>query len=66
VVLLWAIRMIHPDRFEWKSKTFDLLTAAPMVRSMLERGKHPDQVSAAWNEGLEAFKKVRQKYLLYP
>ncbi|MGB5874573.1 MAG: DUF1343 domain-containing protein [Bacteroidota bacterium] len=66
IVLLWAIRMIHPERLEWKGKTFDLLAGTTIVRSMLERGRTPDQVIASWHESLQAFKEVRQKYLLYP
>jgi uncharacterized protein YbbC (DUF1343 family) len=58
--------MIHPERLEWKGRTFDLLAGTTIVRSMLERGRTPDQVIASWNESLQAFKEVRQKYLLYP
>jgi len=66
IVLLWAILMVHPDRLEWKENRFDRLAGTTTVRSMLERGRDPDQVIDSWNERLRAFEEVRKKYLLYP
>jgi uncharacterized protein YbbC (DUF1343 family) len=64
--LLWAMKMIHPERFEWRERTMDRLCGTPMVRRLLDEGMSPDEIIARWKPGLEEFKVVRTKYLLYP
>ncbi|MDI6784673.1 MAG: DUF1343 domain-containing protein [bacterium] len=46
-------------------KMFYQAIGSDSVQKMLEQGKSAEEIIASWQEGLEAFKKVREKYLLY-
>ncbi len=63
--LLWEIKKNHPDKFEWKGKSFDRLCGTPEVRLMLNAGKTPEEIISSWQKDLNNFKKIRSKYLLY-
>ncbi len=65
VTIVWAIRKLYPGRFKFIPSYFDLLAGTTEVRTMLEEGKTPSEVSASWKAGLEGFEKLREKYLLY-
>lgn len=53
-----------------KSKFFNAfftkLAGTPELQKQIEQGLSEQEIKATWTEGLEAFKKVREKYLLYP
>ncbi len=65
ITIVWAIRKLYPDKFKFIPSYFDLLAGTTTVRTMLEEGKTPSEISASWKEGLERFEKLREKYLLY-
>lgn len=46
--------------------TFDRLAGSNMLRNQIMAGLNEDQIRKSWQPGLEAFKKIRAKYLLYP
>ncbi|MDG2332445.1 MAG: DUF1343 domain-containing protein [Flavobacteriales bacterium] len=54
------------EHFFRKDGFFRLLTGDVSVRKMIEEGHTADAIVKTWNEELDAFKKVRSKYLLYP
>jgi uncharacterized protein YbbC (DUF1343 family) len=58
-----ALEKLYPDKFE-AIKTLDLLGNAGTARQ-LAAGADPETIVASWNKDLEAFRKVRAKYLLY-
>ncbi|MCF3129937.1 exo-beta-N-acetylmuramidase NamZ family protein [Streptomyces olivochromogenes] len=52
--------------FGWRSDNWiDKLTGSTRVRTMIDAGAGTDEVVAAWQEELTAFRRIRTKYLLY-
>ncbi|MFF3979935.1 exo-beta-N-acetylmuramidase NamZ family protein [Streptomyces sp. NPDC055808] len=52
--------------FAWRSDHWiDKLTGSALVRTMIDAGATTDEVVAAWQPGLEAFRTVRREYLMY-
>ncbi|UQS28846.1 DUF1343 domain-containing protein [Streptomyces fradiae] len=52
--------------FAWRADHWiDKLTGSATVRTMVDAGAGPDEVAAAWQRDLEAFRAVRGEYLLY-
>ncbi|MFF8537727.1 exo-beta-N-acetylmuramidase NamZ domain-containing protein [Streptomyces sp. SAS_267] len=52
--------------FAWRSDNWiDKLTGSTLVRTMIDAGAGTDDVVAAWQDELEAFRRVRKHYLLY-
>ncbi|CAM5345979.1 DUF1343 domain-containing protein [Streptomyces xanthochromogenes] len=52
--------------FAWRSDHWiDKLTGSALVRTMIDAGATADEVVAAWQPGLEAFRTVRRKHLMY-
>ncbi|MGW7613529.1 exo-beta-N-acetylmuramidase NamZ family protein [Streptomyces sp. NPDC054766] len=52
--------------FAWRSDNWiDKLTGSTLVRTMIDAGAGTDEVVAAWQDELEAFRAVRKHYLIY-
>ncbi|MYW67732.1 DUF1343 domain-containing protein [Streptomyces sp. SID8379] len=52
--------------FAWRSDNWiDKLTGSTQVRTMIDAGASTDEVVAAWQKELAAFRDVRRKYLMY-
>jgi uncharacterized protein YbbC (DUF1343 family) len=52
--------------FAWRSDNWiDKLTGSAQVRMTIDSGATADEVVAAWQGELAAFRRVRGKYLLY-
>ncbi|MGW3913901.1 exo-beta-N-acetylmuramidase NamZ family protein [Streptomyces sp. NPDC005070] len=52
--------------FAWRSDNWiDKLTGSTLVRTMIDAGAGTDEVVAAWQDELEAFRTVRKHYLSY-
>ncbi|MEU9099081.1 DUF1343 domain-containing protein [Streptomyces sp. NPDC048361] len=52
--------------FAWRADHWiDKLTGSALVRTMVDAGAGTDEIVAAWQPGLAAFRTVRAKYLLY-
>jgi uncharacterized protein YbbC (DUF1343 family) len=45
---------------------FDLLAGTKDLRFQIVRGMSEDEIRASWQTELNAYKKIRAKYLLYP
>lgn len=65
VAMLWAVHTLHPDRIVWNDAVLDRLTATPRLKTMLQAGKTPSQIAAAWSSELKAFQARSKPYLLY-
>ena len=63
--LYGTIHMIDKDDFFLKNLFFDKLAGGPQLRRQIVAGKTEAEIRETWQEGLEAFREVRQKYLLY-
>ncbi|WP_418956170.1 exo-beta-N-acetylmuramidase NamZ domain-containing protein [Streptomyces tritici] len=52
--------------FAWRADHWiDKLTGSTRVRTMIDAGAGPDEVTGAWQADLAAFRAVREEYLLY-
>lgn len=67
--LTW-LRMMYslsrPGMFFLKNNFFDKLAGTTELRLQLERGAGEEEIRASWQEGLERFRAVRSRYLIYP
>jgi uncharacterized protein YbbC (DUF1343 family) len=58
-----ALGKLYPGKFA-PAKMIDLLGNATTIKQLMEGGD-PSAIVASWDKDLEAFRKVRAKYLLY-
>ncbi|MEV5439167.1 DUF1343 domain-containing protein [Streptomyces sp. NPDC052682] len=65
IALLVTARQVWSG-FAWRPDHWiDKLTGSPRVRTMIDAGAGTDEVVAGWREELTAFRRVRERYLLY-
>ncbi|MEV6565574.1 exo-beta-N-acetylmuramidase NamZ family protein [Streptomyces kronopolitis] len=63
--LLVTAKRVWKD-FAWRpDHGIDRLTGSAAVRTMTDAGAEPDEIVAAWQEGLRRFRTVRARYLRY-
>ena len=57
----------YPDKahFFLENGFFDKLAGSPILRQQIIAGKSEAEIREAWREGLEAFRQIRSKYLIY-
>jgi uncharacterized protein YbbC (DUF1343 family) len=55
----------YPDKDKFFTSYFDVLAGGPALRQQIIDGKTAAEIRASWIDGLEKFKKIRKKYLLY-
>jgi uncharacterized protein YbbC (DUF1343 family) len=74
LTLLQAIRTLYPEGFQWKDPPYeyetdhqpiDILIGNRELRRALEAGEPIRELEASWQEELNAFMGLREKYLLY-
>ena len=53
------------DKF-FREKSFNLLAGTDKLKSQIEQGLTFEEIRALWQKDLLTFKKIREKYLLYP
>ena len=53
------------QQFFLKNNFFDKLAGTDQLRKQIIAGASKEEIRASWEEGLSAFKAVREKYLLY-
>jgi uncharacterized protein YbbC (DUF1343 family) len=65
---------LYPSEFRWKEppyeyvydrNPFDVIAGTSSIREAIEGGTTIADIKKSWNEGLNAFRLVRQRYLLY-
>ncbi|MGW6493765.1 exo-beta-N-acetylmuramidase NamZ family protein [Streptomyces sp. NPDC055056] len=65
IALLVTARKVWSG-FAWRSDNWiDKLTGSTQVRTMIDAGAGTDEVVAAWQDELDAFRRTRKEYLLY-
>jgi len=65
VALLWAVHTLHADQLVWNDAVLDRLTATPRLKTLLQAGRTPRDIAAAWSDEVVAFRTRRALYLLY-
>jgi len=65
--LNWLINVYDyfKDREDFFTPYFEKLAGTDQLRSQIEKGLSEEEIRASWQEDLNAFKKIRKKYLLY-
>jgi len=65
--LTWLISSYKylSSKTEFFNNYFDKLAGTEELRKQIIAGKSPQDIRESWQEDLEAFKKIREKYLLY-
>ena len=55
----------YPDKSKFFNSYFDTLAGGPSLREQIQANKTAEEIRESWKEGLEEFKNIRSKYLLY-
>ena len=66
--LKWLIVAYHNTAMtsEFFNSFFTKLAGTEQLQQQIESGLTAKEIKATWENGLEAFKKVRAQYLIYP
>ena len=66
VALLVETRRMSGNRWGWLQAHFDRLAGTDRLRQAIDDGAGLDEIRSGWRDELEAFKRVRERYLIYP
>ncbi|MBN2910656.1 DUF1343 domain-containing protein [Polycladomyces sp. WAk] len=70
LTLIQTVKQLYPDQFAWRETQepywIDKLTGTDQVRKQIDAGVPAREIAAQWKKGLESFRQMRSKYLLYP
>lgn len=66
IAWLKHIYEIYPDKEHFFKKFFTNLAGTTKLAEQIRTGMPEPEIRASWQPGLETFKKIRKKYLLYP
>ena len=74
VALIEAFRATAPDQFRWKDPPYeyefekmpiDCLAGSSRLREQIDGGVPAAEIAASWQPEVDAFVKIRERYLLY-
>jgi uncharacterized protein YbbC (DUF1343 family) len=69
-----AMRAEDPAAFAWKQPPYEyehdrdpieLIAGSPAFRAAIDRGERAEQIAERWHDSVEAFRTLRQPFLLY-
>ena len=63
--LIEMYRRVPQGKFFLKSNFFEKLAGTTELRRQIEAGMDENEIRATWQPGLERFKEIRKKYLIY-
>ena len=66
VQIVNEIYRMHTDKFEWKIGHFDRLCGTRKVRKAITSGNSLTELRREWEAKVKSFRKIRDKYLIYP
>lgn len=66
VAALLETRRMSEDRWAWRADHFDRLAGTDRLRLAVEAGRSLEEIVGPWNAEAEAFRALREAYLLYP
>jgi uncharacterized protein YbbC (DUF1343 family) len=68
VSLKYLLKLYHdfPGKDKFFKSYFNTLAGSPVLQQQIKDGLSEEEIRAGWQPGLEAFNKVRKKYLIYP
>ena len=53
------------EKYFLDNNFIDKLSGSDTLRHLIENGKSEADIRASWKDGIESFKKTREKYLIY-
>lgn len=65
VAALIEARWLSGERWSWRADHFDLLAGTDALRLGIEAGEEVGTLTAGWADQVEAFRRLREKVLLY-
>jgi uncharacterized protein YbbC (DUF1343 family) len=66
VAMLATAKQVYPDAFAWRPDNWiDKLSGSDYLRLAVDAGKSTDEIVAGWAPELAAFRRMREKYLIY-
>jgi uncharacterized protein YbbC (DUF1343 family) len=66
VAMLVTAKRVYPDAFAWRPDNWiDNLSGSDYLRLAVDAGKSTDEIVAGWAPELAAFRRMREKYLIY-
>ena len=66
VALLVETHRMSGSRWGWLQAHFDRLAGTDRLRQAIDAGAGVEEIVSGWEEDLENFKRVRDRYLIYP
>lgn len=66
VALLVETRRMSGPRWGWLQAHFDRLAGTDRLRQAIDAGAGLVEIQSGWRDELEAFRRVRERYLIYP
>jgi uncharacterized protein YbbC (DUF1343 family) len=66
VHIVQSIYDLHEKSFQWRESHFDRLCGTDQIRLAILGHSPVPQIELPWRPQLEAFKELRETYLLYP
>jgi uncharacterized protein YbbC (DUF1343 family) len=57
---------VYPDKEKFFTGSFNRLAGTPVLQQQIKDGLTEQQIRESWAKGLEEYKVIRKKYLLYP
>ncbi len=66
VAILAAVHALHRDSLELRARRLDERVGTDAIRLALAGAVAASEISAPWEVGLSDFRRIRQRYLLYP
>jgi uncharacterized protein YbbC (DUF1343 family) len=57
---------LYPGKEKFFISSFNRLAGTPVLQQQIKDGLTEEQIRQSWQKGLEDYKKMREKYLLYP
>jgi uncharacterized protein YbbC (DUF1343 family) len=66
VALLVETHRMSGARWGWLQAHFDRLAGTDRLRQAIDAGAGLDEIQSDWRDELDAFKQVRERYLIYP
>jgi len=65
VHILYTLAWLYPDKIEWREDRMDRLWGSDFIRKTIQEGNGPNDIIGYWQDDLNDFLALREKYLLY-
>jgi uncharacterized protein YbbC (DUF1343 family) len=63
--LIESYQQLQEKNYQFFTKYFNLLAGDSRLKQQIENGKDMERIRTSWKEDLDAFKAIREKYLIY-